>query len=132
MQSNPVKPQDKGLFGQFSRMGLTDKEFDERNISPAVLEGVKRGLQDAPNVAVSTTVSTSQVRDGWSYVRGLDDFGYNYPLRSLVAGPYLGGQGKKKLFTRFVTMTRITTRFPARIPTLLILLPSLLLTPFGR
>lgn len=48
MQSNPVKPQDKGLFGQFSRMGLTDKEFDERNISPAVLEGVKRGLQDAP------------------------------------------------------------------------------------
>ncbi|CAM6858633.1 DUF1254 domain-containing protein [Klebsiella michiganensis] len=96
MQSNPVKPQDKGLFGQFSRMGLTDKEFDERNISPAVLEGVKRGLQDAPNVAVSTLVSTSQVRDGWSYVRGLDDFGYNYPLRSLVAGPYLGGQGEKE------------------------------------
>ncbi|MGM1330842.1 DUF1254 domain-containing protein, partial [Klebsiella michiganensis] len=57
---------------------------------------MKRGLQDAPNVAVSTLVSTSQVRDGWSYVRGLDDFGYNYPLRSLVAGPYLGGQGEKE------------------------------------
>lgn len=25
---------------------------------------------------------------------GLDSFGYNYPLRAMVAGPYLGGQGE--------------------------------------
>ncbi|MCQ8230386.1 DUF1214 domain-containing protein [Pantoea trifolii] len=36
------------------------------------------------------------MRQGWSYVKGLDDFGYNYPLRSLVSGPYLGGQGEKE------------------------------------
>lgn len=96
MQSNPVKPQDKGLVGQFSRIGLTEKGFDPQHIAQPILDGAKRGLQDAPNVAVSTLVSTSEVRDGWSYVRGLDDFGYNYPLRSLVAGPYLGGQGEKE------------------------------------
>jgi hypothetical protein len=70
MQSNPVKPQDKGLFGQFSRMGLTDKEFDERNISPARSGRCETWTSGCTNVAVSTLVSTSQVRDGWSYVRG--------------------------------------------------------------
>ncbi len=29
-------------------------------------------------------------------MRGLDDFGYMYPLRALIAGPYLGGQGEKE------------------------------------
>lgn len=96
MKSNPVKPQDTGLFGQFSRIGLTGNGFNPDNIAPPIIEGVKRGVQDAPNVAVSTLVSTSEVRQGWSYVKGLDDFGYNYPLRSLVSGPYLGGQGEKE------------------------------------
>lgn len=96
IKSNPVKPQDTGLFGQFSRFGLTEKGFNADNIAPPILDGVKRGVQDAPNVAVSTLVSTSEVRQGWSYVKGLDDFGYNYPLRSLVSGPYLGGQGEKE------------------------------------
>jgi hypothetical protein len=27
-------------------------------------------------------------------VTGLDSFGYDYPLRALIAGPYLGGQGE--------------------------------------
>lgn len=96
MKSNPVKPQDTGMFGQFSRFGLTEKGFNTDNIPPPIIEGVKRGVMDAPNVAVSTLVSTSEVRQGWSYVKGLDDFGYNYPLRALVAGPYLGGQGEKE------------------------------------
>lgn len=96
IKSNPVKPQDTGLFGQFSRFGLTENGFNADNIAPPILDGVKRGVQDAPNVAVSTLVSTSEVRQGWSYVKGLDDFGYNYPLRSLVSGPYLGGQGEKE------------------------------------
>ncbi|HGG6603495.1 TPA: DUF1214 domain-containing protein [Salmonella enterica subsp. enterica serovar Warragul] len=29
-------------------------------------------------------------------MRGLDSFGYNYPLPALVSGPYLGGQGEKE------------------------------------
>ena len=27
---------------------------------------------------------------------GLDSFGFNYPLRAMVAGPYLGGNGEKE------------------------------------
>ncbi|HEY2455516.1 MAG TPA: DUF1254 domain-containing protein [Scandinavium sp.] len=96
IKENPVKPEDKGLFGQFSRFGLTENGFDAEHVATPIIDGAKRGLVDAPNVAVSTLASTSEVRNGWSYVRGLDDFGYNYPLRSLVSGPYLGGQGEKE------------------------------------
>lgn len=96
MKDNPVRPEDKSLFGQFSRIGLTENGFDTQKIAPPIIEGAKRGVMDAPNVAVSTLVSTSEIRQGWSYVRGLDDFGFNYPLRALVAGPYLGGQGEKE------------------------------------
>ena len=35
-------------------------------------------------------------RNGWSWATGLDDFGFDYPLRALVSGPYLGGQGEKE------------------------------------
>ena len=27
---------------------------------------------------------------------GLDNFGFNYPVRALVSGPYLGGNGEKE------------------------------------
>lgn len=96
LKENPVKTEDKGLFGQFSRIGLSDNGFNPEHVPQVMLEGVKRGLADAPAVAASTLTSTSEIRNGWSYVRGLDSFGYNYPLRSLVSGPYLGGQGEKE------------------------------------
>ena len=35
-------------------------------------------------------------RNGWSWATGLDDFGFDYPLRALGSGPYLGGQGEKE------------------------------------
>lgn len=41
-------------------------------------------------------VGSSSVRNGWNWVTGLDSFGYDYPLRALVAGPYLGGQGERE------------------------------------
>ncbi|WP_151995908.1 DUF1254 domain-containing protein [Buttiauxella massiliensis] len=96
IKENPVKPEDKGLFGQFSRIGLTDSGFNPETVPKVMTDGVKRGLADAPSVAASTLTSTSEDRNGWSYVRGLDSFGYNYPLRALVSGPYLGGQGEKE------------------------------------
>ncbi|MEA3433502.1 MAG: DUF1214 domain-containing protein, partial [Campylobacterota bacterium] len=34
--------------------------------------------------------------DGWTWVTKLDNFGYDYALRSMIAGPYLGGQGEKE------------------------------------
>ncbi|WP_442114197.1 DUF1254 domain-containing protein [Pseudomonas sp. NUPR-001] len=94
LQHNPVKPADAALFAQFSRIGLTEKSFDPGKLDPATRKGLTEGLKDAPYVAIASLASTSSIRSGWNWVTGLDSFGYNYPLRAMVAGPYLGGQGE--------------------------------------
>lgn len=96
LKDNPVRPQDKALFGQFARIGLTEKGFDPSKLSEPTLRGMRRAMQDAPMVASASVIGTSEVRNGWNWVKGMDSFGYNYPLRAAVAGPYLGGQGEKE------------------------------------
>lgn len=94
LKDNPVREEDKALFGQFARIGLTEKGFDPGKLGEPTLRGMRRAMQDAPAVPVASVVGTSQLRDGWNWVTGMDSFGYNYPLRAVVAGPYLGGQGE--------------------------------------
>jgi hypothetical protein len=96
LQSNAVKPVDEALFGQFARMGLTAKGSDERKLSAEMRRGIVRALADGPAVVVSSFASTSTVRNGWNWVTGLDSFGFNYPLRTMIAGPYLGGNGERE------------------------------------
>jgi hypothetical protein len=96
LKSNAVKLDDKALFAQFARIGLTAKGFDENKVSPEMRRGLVRALVDGPAVVVSSFASTSSVRDGWNWVTGLDSFGFNYPLRAMVAGPYLGGNGERE------------------------------------
>jgi hypothetical protein len=96
VQANPVRKTDEALFGRFERIGLTEKGFDPSNLTPSQKKGLERAMQDAPYVVIASTASTAEMRNGWIYARGLDDFGYNYALRSLVAGPYLGGQGEQE------------------------------------
>ena len=47
-------------------------------------------------MAISAFQTATSQRNGWSWATGLDDFGFDYPLRALVSGPYLGGQGEKE------------------------------------
>ncbi|MGH8350196.1 MAG: DUF1254 domain-containing protein, partial [Pseudomonas sp.] len=96
LKDNPVRPADLALFGQLARIGLTEKGFDPSHLSEPQRKGLERALTDAPLVAVAGLATSAQQREGWAYVQGLDSFGYNYPLRALVAGPYLGGQGEKE------------------------------------
>ncbi|MBD9638945.1 DUF1254 domain-containing protein [Ensifer sp. ENS07] len=96
LKSNAVPPQDAALFGQFARFGLTEQGFDDSKLTQPQRDALIRALKDGPKVAVSALSSAGTERNGWSWVRGLDDFGYMYPLRTLVAGPYLGGQGEKE------------------------------------
>jgi len=96
LKSNKVKPVDQALFGQFSRIGLTAAGFDPSKLRPEMRRGLLRGLADGPAVAISSFASTAVRRNGWDWVTGMDDFGFNYPLRAMVAGPYLGGQGEKE------------------------------------
>jgi hypothetical protein len=96
LQSNAVKPADEALFAQFARIGLTREGFDRGRLSPDMRRGLMRGLADGPAVAVSSIASTATVRNGWNWVTGLDRFGFNYPLRAMVAGSYLGGNGEQE------------------------------------
>ncbi|CAM3996312.1 DUF1254 domain-containing protein [Bordetella tumbae] len=96
IKANPIRTEDKALFAQFERIGLTQDGFDPSKLNPAVRKGMLRGLEDGPSVAVASLASTSSKRNGWDWVTGLDSFGYNYPLRAVVSGPYLGGNGEKE------------------------------------
>lgn len=96
LASNAVKPADEAMFAQFARIGLTAQGFDEGKLSEEARRGVLRALADGPSVAISSFASTASVRNGWNWVTGLDSFGFNYPLRAMVAGPYLGGNGERE------------------------------------
>jgi hypothetical protein len=96
LKENTIKPEDRALVGQFSRIGLGPDGFDAAHLSPERRRGLVRALADGPMAAVSAFSSAAVVRNGWSWATGLDDFGFNYTLRALVAGPYLGGQGEKE------------------------------------
>jgi hypothetical protein len=96
LKDNAIKPQDAALFGQFARIGLTSKGFDPSKLSPERRKGLVRALRDGPAVAASALATASVERNGWRWATGLDSFGFDYPLRALVAGPYLGGNGEKE------------------------------------
>jgi len=96
LKTNPVKPQDEGLAGQYERIGLTPGQFDQSKLNADQRKGLLRAIKDAPLVAIASVSQASEARQGWNYIGSLDDFGYNYPLRAVVAGPYLGGQGQKE------------------------------------
>lgn len=96
LKDNPVAPKDEGLFAQFRRFGLSTQDFDPSRLAPPQKEGLRRALEDGPKVAVSSVATAAVQRNGWTWATGLDNFGSNYPLRALVAGPYLGGQGEKE------------------------------------
>lgn len=96
LRYNDIPARDAGLFGQYARFGLTKNGFDDSKLLPQQKQALIRALQDGPKVAVSALASAAVERNGWSWATGLDNFGDMYPLRALVAGPYLGGQGEKE------------------------------------
>ncbi len=96
IKANTIKPADEALFAQFARIGLTKDGFEPSKLDAARRKGLMRALQDGPPVAISAFQSAAVQRNGWSWATGLDDFGFVYPLRALVAGPYIGGQGEKE------------------------------------
>ena len=96
LKENSVKPADKALFAQFARIGLTEQGFNSSKLSPDRRKGLARTLNDGPFAALSSFSTAAVNRNGWSWATGLDNFGFDYPLRALVAGPYIGGQGEKE------------------------------------
>ena len=95
MQRNDILPRDTALVGQFERIGLTKQGFDRSNLSPEQLRGLKRALEDATVVATAAITTTSTRKDGWDWAV-LDGYGFNYPLRAVHSGPYLGGNSARE------------------------------------
>jgi hypothetical protein len=87
---NRVPPYDAALFGQFERIGLTAAGFDPSGLSSGQREALARALEDAPKVAISAVAATAQNHQGWDWI-AIDGYGFNYPLRAVHCGPYLGG-----------------------------------------
>ena len=96
VKQNGVPSADEALFAQLARIGLTKDGFDAAKLSEPTRKGLLRGLADAPAVVVSSMVTIASNRQGWTWATGLDNFGFTYPMRALVAGPYLGGNGERE------------------------------------
>lgn len=90
MTLNPVPEVEQALVGQFERIGLTGKGFDRSKLTPAQVESLERALQDGITVASTAVTNTSTLRNGWNWAP-LESYGWNYPLRAVHSGPYLGG-----------------------------------------
>jgi hypothetical protein len=107
LKFNAVKPADEALFAQFARIGLTSEGFDPSKLSAETKKGLARGLADGVDDAISSMAATAQIKNGWQWATGLDSFGFNYPVRALVSGPYLGGNGEKEAMypTRYTDST---------------------------
>jgi hypothetical protein len=96
MSQNPVPDREKALVGQFEKIGLTPGKFDPSKLNKEQLRGLHDAALEGPLTIIASIQSSAAIVNGWQWVTKLDDFGYNYALRSMVAGPYLGGQGEKE------------------------------------
>lgn len=96
MAQNPIAEFDKGLVGQFEKIGLTPGKFDPSKLNKDQLRGLYDATIEGPLTIIASVKSAAAVVNGWQWVTKLDSFGYDYALRSMIAGPYLGGQGEKE------------------------------------
>lgn len=96
LKENTIKTEDKALFGQFARIGLTESGFAGSKLPVGLQEQMAKSLVDAAYIPMANVASAGKVINGWTCVYDLDNFGYNYSLRSVVSGPYLGGNGAKE------------------------------------
>ncbi len=94
MSQNPVLADDKSLVGQFERIGLKDGSFNEDELSNTQIKALKEAALEAPMAILASMYSSSFINNGWNIALKLDNYGYDYSFRSLIAGPYLGGQGE--------------------------------------
>lgn len=98
LQDNPVAERQKALLGQFAKIGLTENGFDRSKLTPDMQKELVKSIEQGKQIVSAQVANpnTLELKDGWYYAFALDDFADDNALRSLVAGPYLGGQGPKE------------------------------------
>lgn len=93
MKYNSYSREEEALIAQFRKIGLEPGKFSEEKLTPSQIERLTEALKTALKAVISNAASATVIRNGWQYADGMGEFGYNYGLRALVSGPYLGGQG---------------------------------------
>ncbi len=96
MSQNPITEEDKALVGQFEKIGLTPGNFNESKLNEQQKKALYDATLEAPLSIIASLKTSSTIVNGWTWVTKMDNFGYDYALRSMIAGPYLGGQGEKE------------------------------------
>lgn len=96
MKYNHIPVSEEALVAMFEKIGIKDGVFSPDKLHPLQVEGLKEAIQDAPLSVVANFATAGTFRNGWAWASNLDNFGYNYGLRALVSGPYLGGQGAQE------------------------------------
>ena len=93
---NQVPIEEQALVAMFEKIGIEDGVFNVNDLHPLQIEGLKEALKEAPLSIVANLATAGTSHNGWMWISDLDNFGYNYGLRALVSGPYLGGQGERE------------------------------------
>lgn len=96
MSQNPILEEDISLVGQFERIGIKDGTFDETSLNEHQLRGLKEAAIESPMAILASMYSSTHINNGWIMALKLDNYGYDFSFRSLISGPYLGGQGEKE------------------------------------
>ncbi|ELM6646706.1 DUF1254 domain-containing protein [Vibrio vulnificus] len=95
LKTNPVDERQQALLGQFAKIGLTKHGFNREQLSPQTQQMLAKAIKDGENIANAQVANPANVinKNGWNYAFVLEQFGDDNALRSMIAHPYLGGQG---------------------------------------
>ncbi|MCW8327447.1 DUF1254 domain-containing protein [Photobacterium sp. SDRW27] len=99
LKANPLPERQQALAGQFAKIGLTtDQGFDRSAVTTAMKKTLIKAIEDGQKIvsAQAANPGNLEMKDGWVYTFALDSFGDDNAMRSLIAHPYLGGQGPKE------------------------------------
>ncbi|CAM4211492.1 DUF1254 domain-containing protein [Vibrio agarivorans] len=98
LSDNPLDERQKAMAGQFKKIGLTKDGFDSDSLSDAAKAELVRAIRDGQQIVMAQQANPAnlEMKDGWVYTFALDAFGDDNSMRSLIAHPYLGGQGPKE------------------------------------
>ncbi len=98
LKQNPVDERNKAMLGQFKKIGLTKNGFNDDKLSLDTKKTLIKAIEDGHKMVLAQQANPANLefKDGWVYTFALDAFGDDSAMRSLIAHPYLGGQGPQE------------------------------------
>ncbi|MGR5066307.1 DUF1254 domain-containing protein [Photobacterium sp. DNB22_13_2] len=98
LKENPVDERQQAMLGQLKKIGISEQGFDRSVLNESTISALLKALEDGQKMVMAQQANPAavEIKDGWVYAFNLDGFGDDNAMRSLIAHPYLGGQGAKE------------------------------------